>query len=551
MPIGDQEIHTKANIRLGRSNMNSRTSTIVCAIVALVAQSTVVAQWSSNAAANLSVADRSGEQTQSKIRATSDGGCYISWFDNSTGGYDVYLQRLDSNGVEQWAHNGVLIADRSFSSTQDYGLAVDADDNAVICYRDDRAGGTRVGVNKVSPNGTLLWGASGVLVSGEGVDAGSPRVAATSDGHYVVGWSQDGSVAIQRLDADGVTQWVAGGILISPAAGFYSMSDLHPSLSGSVIASFVHQTGPQFFNPKNLVAQRFDSDGAAMWNEGTPINVFDANSLQFGDFPSFITDGSGGAIFSWYETGGDRNAFMQHVSASGTELFAHNGVAGSIQAGRIGLNPDVAYDAANDDIYMFWHETDTNQNFDGLYGQRFRDGVRQWGDNGLEVRPLDENQEAFVNTVFAGGVAMTFAFDRPDGGLVVGHGLDVTGNAVWTGGVTTVCSNLTGKSRLDAVASACGQALLTWGDGSDGTRDILAQNVLPDGTLGVPTFPLGDVNCDQELTIDDVPLFALALVNGDAYAAQQGCCNPLNADYTMDGELAGDDIAGFVADLTN
>ena len=79
----------------------------------------VHAEWSDDPASNLVISDRAGEQVQAKIVPTPDGGAYISWFDNADGGYDVYLQRLDVAGNELWAHNGVLVADRGFSSTQD------------------------------------------------------------------------------------------------------------------------------------------------------------------------------------------------------------------------------------------------------------------------------------------------------------------------------------------------------------------------------------------------------------------------------------------------
>ena len=72
-----------------------------------------IGAWSPDPAVNLAIADRTGEQTQPKVRATADGGCYISWFDNSTGGYDVYLQRIDAAGNEQWAHNGILLAEHA------------------------------------------------------------------------------------------------------------------------------------------------------------------------------------------------------------------------------------------------------------------------------------------------------------------------------------------------------------------------------------------------------------------------------------------------------
>jgi hypothetical protein len=54
---------------------------------------------------NLGVAVKPGEQVQPKVRATPDGGCWVSWFDNDPNGnppfgYDVYLQRLSEYGFK-------------------------------------------------------------------------------------------------------------------------------------------------------------------------------------------------------------------------------------------------------------------------------------------------------------------------------------------------------------------------------------------------------------------------------------------------------------------
>ena len=68
--------------------------------------------WSHDPANNLVIADRAGEEVQVKILPRADGGFYVSWFDNTDGGYDLRLQRLDANGVEQWAHNGIVVAAR-------------------------------------------------------------------------------------------------------------------------------------------------------------------------------------------------------------------------------------------------------------------------------------------------------------------------------------------------------------------------------------------------------------------------------------------------------
>ena len=141
------------------------------------------AQWSTDPAVNLVLSDRSGEQVQPKVAATADGGAYVSWFDNADGGYDVYLQRLDARGFEQWAHNGILIADRSYSSTQDYGLTVDTAGNALLAYRDDQGAFERVSAFKVSPAGTPLWGPNGIQLTNAPASVGRavPLVARGGD----------------------------------------------------------------------------------------------------------------------------------------------------------------------------------------------------------------------------------------------------------------------------------------------------------------------------------------------------------------------------------
>ena len=60
--------------------------TIAFSLLAALVACPAFAQWSNDPAINLSIADRSGEQVQPKMVPTTDGGFYISWFDNSTGG---------------------------------------------------------------------------------------------------------------------------------------------------------------------------------------------------------------------------------------------------------------------------------------------------------------------------------------------------------------------------------------------------------------------------------------------------------------------------------
>lgn len=128
---------------------------------------TAISQWSSNPSVNLQVSDLNGDQATSKIAVTTDGGCYIAWFDNRGGSYAMYLQRLNALGVKQFANDGILISNNpQNSSLVDYDLICDANNNAIIVFCDIRNGGQ---INPfaymVNQAGTQMWGANGVTLS--------------------------------------------------------------------------------------------------------------------------------------------------------------------------------------------------------------------------------------------------------------------------------------------------------------------------------------------------------------------------------------------------
>lgn len=183
---------------------------------------------------NLAVAAKPGDQVQPKIRPTPDGGSYISWFDNDPNGhppfgYDVYLQRLDANGIPRLTGGGLLLADLGMSSTQDYGLDVDVEGNALVTFLDDRRrNAVIVTVMKVTPDGTQLWGKKGRAV-GRGTNfLGNPKITATSDGFVVAAWINGNNITLQRISAAGGRQWGVNGITVTaPAGTTYSLADLH------------------------------------------------------------------------------------------------------------------------------------------------------------------------------------------------------------------------------------------------------------------------------------------------------------------------------------
>ena len=186
------------------------------------------AQWSEDPSQNLGVGVTTGEQVLPKIVKTSDGGCFISWFDNRSGSYCMYMQRLNALGESLWASNGMLISNHTqMSWLVDYDLTVDQDDNAVVVFSDIRNGGSNdldVFAYMIGSDGSFLWGPDGIGLS-EAVNTDfepAPKVTATTDGNFVVGWQKSGAsdiLCFQKISHDGQKMWGNDGIEILPGGG--------------------------------------------------------------------------------------------------------------------------------------------------------------------------------------------------------------------------------------------------------------------------------------------------------------------------------------------
>ncbi len=457
--------------------------------------SPALAQWSSDPAVNLAVGDAASDQNQVKMMpawpswgGAPSGGVWMSWFDGIGSGWDVRLQLLSRAGVEIFPHGGILVADRSFSSTQDYGLGVAYGGNALISYRDDSSGSTEIAANRISEGGTLLWGPNGVaLTSGAGFVA-SPKIAnLTSPANpsaCVVAWTENSTVKLMRLDGLGAPLWPTPVTLTAPS-GSYLLSDIKGSY-GEVVVSMVHQTGG-FTSPKHLVAQRFDADGAPQWG-ATPLPIFDGGSLQFGNFPEMLQGPAGGVIFAWYSASPALQCFVQRVDAAGVESWAHNGVAVADVPGQLRVNPHATYYDGNDSVYVTWKEQNGSQSQSGISAQRLdASGNRMWGSAGTVIEPLgsaDHNMARILHRT-SGDLALVAWSSAPS------FGNDQLYAAILdsTGAIDVprfdVASTPSGKARM-AIVESVYSAVLAWSDARNDGGDIYAQAVSFEGNLEAP-----------------------------------------------------------------
>ncbi|MBM4111465.1 MAG: hypothetical protein FJ254_08950 [Phycisphaerae bacterium] len=518
-----------------------RTLSVVVAATLASSASVTFAQYSSDPTVPLAISATAADDVQGKIAAAPNDGQYISYFTGS--GYDIYLDRRDHRGNSVWSAP-VLIEDRAFSSTTDYAMVSDAAGNAYVVYNaadPANSTGALVKMASVSPTGSIRWTTVLHTSTLGPTSLGNGRAAVASDGFVWGAYSVGNDSVIARVNPTNgsLAVW---RYLTENSSTKQICSGLQASTNGGVILSTVRYT--TFTSPKTLRARRINADGTYGWGGDVGTPVFTTGSVQFGNFPDFISDGAGGAYFPWYTTS-PLNCRVQRIDAAGTVLFGADGTPVSPNtSGTVGgvtttlnrTNPSAVI-GGDGRLYVFYRAytgTISGSIFYGIGAQCFdSSGNRQWTDDGVMV----EDYETSAGGIYDRGVGNACLFGTSAGcsytnsssavnAVAVACRMDAAGTVSWR---TTLASNLGTKYRFVA-SDMTGAAVFAW-QGSSGPgnpSDLMAGRVNDDGTLGNSQIP-GDLDGNGIVDGGD-----LGMMIG-SWGQCAGCSADLNADGTVDG----------------
>ena len=474
---------------------------VVCAPLA-------AAQWTFDPNANTAVCDEPGDQAVPKIAACGDGRTWLGWFDNRNGAYEVYVQLLDIDGNAQLGADGLLVsANPQSSSLVDWDLIADSSGNCVLTFTDTRAGGDLdVYAYRISPAGTFMWGANGVTLSNNADYEPSPRVAELSDGSFAFVWPHlpsagTGSLRVQRLDVNGAPL-LGGGSDIALATDTTAgekpaFCDVVAGDNGSFIVLWVRNIAT-FSSLRHLRTQKYDGAGAALWNGGNAVIVYDALSVPIAYYPIIESDEAGGAWYCWHRASGSTyDTFVQRVPASGVEAFAHNGIGVSSEANVWKMEPSLARHASGD-VTVIFHRRNSAQSQWGVGAQRLSPaGTRLYGPDGWDLAPIDTTRESFQTAVAYGEHAVALWFSNPpasqNANVLAERLHPLFGPNVWNNSPRTVSSHASSKDDPVAVGDASGYVRAAWDDERSAGGDIYAQNFNGGGWLGIENV-CGDFN---------------------------------------------------------
>ncbi len=173
-----------------------------------------IARWAAN---GIAVCSAAGDQSWTAILSDGMGGAIIAWEDTPYVNADIYAQRVDAGGAVQWAAGGIpiAVADR----TQDAPTMIaDGAGDFIVAWTDYRSGiDTDLYAQKITSDGLAEWASNGVAICDDVDSQRYPHLAPDGDGGAFVVWEvyrECYDIYAQRVDSSGSIQWNAKGVPI-------------------------------------------------------------------------------------------------------------------------------------------------------------------------------------------------------------------------------------------------------------------------------------------------------------------------------------------------
>jgi len=302
--------------------------------------------------------------TNSNVRIASDQaqGALVLWASRLTPVSPVVLdtQRIDAAGALQWTPGGVAIVSSQVAGVPSANVVSDGAGGEIVSWR-RAAGGNDVNAQRISSTGAKLWTAAGVSICADPANQNAPVLVADGVGGAIVAWQDERGFEYdtyaQRVNASGVVQWMAEGVLVCNAAPTQVQQAITSDGAGGAIVVWADDRNVAF----DVFAQRVDGSGATLWTAGGVTVCAEASD---DGMPALVPDGSGGAVVTWAGFGGDLHA--QRLDASGAPVWVTDGIAVTTAAG-VQDSPVLVSDGG-DGAIVAWHDKRAGED---IYAQRF------------------------------------------------------------------------------------------------------------------------------------------------------------------------------------
>ena len=327
-----------------------------------------------------------------QICSDGNGGGIITWGDYRSGStFDIYAQRINANGVIQWTVDGVAICTASDSQLFPQ-ICSDGNGGAIITWKDYRSSSiSDIYAQRINANGVVQWIVDGVAICTASDTQSGPQICSDGDGGAIIAWQDDRGtgydIYAQRVNANGVVQWTVNGVTICIATNNQVGPQICSDGGGGAIIAWKDFRGGSSYD---IYTQRVNTIGVVQWTVNG-VTICTANKNQ--NDPQICSDGGGGAIIAWEDLrgGSSFDIYAQRVNSNGIVQWTVNGST-ICTVSDSQSNPQICSDGGGGAI-IAWQDFRGGSSYD-IYAQRVNTiGVVQWTINGSTICTTSGSQD--------------------------------------------------------------------------------------------------------------------------------------------------------------
>ncbi|MCB0832911.1 MAG: hypothetical protein KDC45_05575, partial [Bacteroidetes bacterium] len=238
----------------------------------------------------------------------------------------------------------------------------------IIVWEDSRSGTADIYAQRLNASGVAQWTANGVVICNAANIQGGPRIISDGAGGAIITWYDlrngggNYDIYAQRVNSSGTVQWTANGVVITSAANSQTSPRIAGDGSGGAIIAW---TDLRNGTDNDIFAQRINSSGVTQWTANGDTVCVAPFSQAIG---GIVSDGASGAIIAWEDmrNGVDNRMYGQRINGAGVSQWTSNGIALGTGTGNQDT-PGIEADGSGG-AFIAWRDL-RNADYD-LYAQR-------------------------------------------------------------------------------------------------------------------------------------------------------------------------------------
>jgi hypothetical protein len=369
-----------------------------------------------------------------------------------------------------------------------------------VAWQDRRSGSYDIYAQRINAAGVVQWTANGIVISNPANDQTRPTIVSDGSGGAIVTWEDKRSggpfdniydVYAQRVNSLGVVQWTANGVAVCNATSNQNDPTLAPDGSGGAIVTW-RDARPG--SSTDIYAQRISSLGVAQWTaNGVGVCTVAENQYR----PLIRPDGVGGAFIVWSDqrvgyTTGTNDIYAQRVNSAGATQWTPGGVALCTAISQQDVK-SLDTDGAGG-VIVAWSDFRTGS-YD-VYAGRLNDaGIPQWTADGVAICTAPQEQGIPQITADGAGGAIVTWHDYRTGFefKLYAQRLNAAGTVQWSANGVALCAHVGDQYEPAIISDGNGGAIVAWDDlanEDDGDDDIYATRVSGNGAIPTAVRPV-------------------------------------------------------------